>query len=166
MSKQRRLDNIGHHDLYWLAGLLEGEGSFLTGPPSAPNTVSIALTMTDADVIARVARLWGVAFHEVRQERTRQHGWRPTFYVHLRGKLAAELMMRLLPLMGERRHIQIGRALSNYSPNKRCKLRPADIADIKAKLSQGLKHSDIAMQYGVDRSTISRIKAGARQAYR
>jgi hypothetical protein len=71
-------------DFYWLAGLLEGEGSFLPGPPSAPNSLRIALMMTDADVVARVAALWGVAYHGVRQERSRIMGWKPNYYVHLR----------------------------------------------------------------------------------
>jgi hypothetical protein len=122
--------------------------------------------MTDADVVARVAALWGVAYHEVRQERSRIMGWKPNYYVHLRGKPAAKLMERLLPFMGERRQRQIARALASYNPHLRRKLSPEQIAIIKAKLAQGHKHGDIAKQYGVDRSTISHIKAGIRPAYR
>ena len=49
-------------DLYWLAGLLEGEGSFMRGPPSRPNMPAIAIQMTDEDVIQRVAQLWAVCY--------------------------------------------------------------------------------------------------------
>lgn len=153
-------------DFYWLAGLLEGEGSFLAGPPSAPNSVRIALMMTDEDVVARVATLWGVAYHEVRQARSLAMGWKPNYYVHLRGKPAVALMEQLLPFMGERRQRQIERALATYNPHLQRKLDPQQIATIKAKLAEGYKHSDLAKQYGVDRSTISHIKAGTRRAYR
>jgi len=153
-------------ELYWLAGLLEGEGSFLAGPPSAPNSVRIALTMTDADVVARVAELWHVAYNEVRKERCRAMGWKPNFYVHLRGKAAVQLMERLLPLMGHRRQSQIERALATYNPYLRSKLRPEQVAEIRAKLAQGLTHHEIAAQYGIDRSTVSHIKAGLRATYR
>jgi DNA invertase Pin-like site-specific DNA recombinase len=76
------------------------------------------------------------------------------------------LMEQLLPLMGERRQRQIERALASYNPHLRRKLDPEQIAAIRAKLTEGHKHSDLAKQYGVDRSTISHIKAGIRRAYR
>ena len=44
-------------DLTWLAGLLEGEGSFLKAPPSDPNCPRISLEMTDKDVVERAALL-------------------------------------------------------------------------------------------------------------
>jgi DNA invertase Pin-like site-specific DNA recombinase len=75
-------------------------------------------------------------------------------------------MERLLPFMGERRQRQIERALASYNSHLRRKLSPEQIATIRAKLAQGHKHGDIAKQYGVDRSTISHIKAGIRPAYR
>ena len=142
MKQQRGIDNISNEGLYWLAGLLEGEGSFLSGPPSAPTKIGIALTMTDEDVVSRVASLWGVAFHHVRREISRIRGWKPIYYVHLRGRAAADLMQRLLPLMGNRRQEQIRKALASYDPNKRRKLSPDTIAEIKAKLSEGSQHTE------------------------
>lgn len=153
-------------ELYWLAGLLEGEGSFMLGPPSAPNKVSIALSMTDEDVVARVASIWGITYNNVRREYYERMGWRPAFFVHLRGKRAVELMQRLLPLMGKRRQEQIKRALASYNPYLRNKLSPTQIAEIRLKLGDGYTHGEIARHYGVDRSTVSHIKAGKRPAYR
>jgi hypothetical protein len=157
---------MSDQEFYWLAGLLEGEGSFLPGPPSAPNSVRITLTMTDADVVARVAALWGVSYHEVRRELCHAMGWKPNFYTHLRGRPAVEMMRRLLPFMGVRRQGQIERALASYNPHLRCKLSPEQIVEIKARLAEGRKHGDIARLYNVDRSTISHIKASRRPAYR
>src|SRR5207249_8812998 len=103
MDRPNWTDRMSDQDFYWLAGLLEGEGSFSPGPPSAPNSITMRLAMTDADVVARVAALWGVSYHEVQKERCRIRGWKPIFFAHLRGKRAADLMRRLQPLMGERR---------------------------------------------------------------
>jgi hypothetical protein len=44
--------------LAWLAGLLEGEGSFSRGLPSNPTKPIISLHMVDEDVVARVAAIW------------------------------------------------------------------------------------------------------------
>lgn len=61
MSTSRRgyPEDVAEHDRYWLAGLLEGEGSFLKGPPSAPRYPVLSLQMTDEDVVARVAAMLG-----------------------------------------------------------------------------------------------------------
>ena len=50
-------------ELHWLAGLLEGEGSFMTGPPSSPGLPVIAVNMTDQDVMARLGRIFGRKVH-------------------------------------------------------------------------------------------------------
>jgi hypothetical protein len=159
-------DHVSEQDFYWLAGLLEGEGSFAPGPPSAPNSVRITLSMTDRDVVARVAGLWRVSYHEVRKARTLERGWKPAYAVSLRGRRAAELMHDLLPLMGERRQLQIRRALANYDPYLRYKLQPEQIVEIRKLLAEGWTHTEIALKYSVDRSTVSHIKAGVRKAYR
>jgi hypothetical protein len=39
--------------LIWLAGILEGEGSFMKGPPSSPNRPVISMVTTDIDVALR-----------------------------------------------------------------------------------------------------------------
>ena len=62
--------------LHWLAGLLEGDGSFLTGPPSAPRHAVLALQMTDEDVVARVAAMFG---RKLGRRQPREPRWQPTF---------------------------------------------------------------------------------------
>lgn len=159
-------DHVSERDFYWLAGLLEGEGSFSPGPPSAPNSVRITLSMTDRDVVARVAALWSVAYHEVREQRSLERGWKPAYHVSLRGKRALEFMHDLLPLMGERRQLQIRRALASYNPYLGHKLRPEQITEIRKLLAGGCTHTEVALKYGVHRSTVSHIKAGVRKAYK
>jgi hypothetical protein len=53
----RPVKQITTLDLHWLAGLLEGEGRFIPGPPSAPRTPAVVLTMADRDIVDRAAIL-------------------------------------------------------------------------------------------------------------
>jgi hypothetical protein len=58
-------------ELHWLAGLLEGEGSFMVGPPSSPGLPVIAVNMTDNDVMARIGRIFERKVHLVRPRNAR-----------------------------------------------------------------------------------------------
>ncbi len=82
-------------DLHWLAGLLEGEGSFLAGPPSQPRTPALVVHMTDRDVVERVARLLGTTVQPVAPQRDHH---RPTFVARVRGRRATAWMRLLAPL--------------------------------------------------------------------
>jgi len=55
---------MDEQDLYWLAGLLEGEGSFLKPAPCEPKHPRVALCMTDFDIVMRAANLFGVNYAE------------------------------------------------------------------------------------------------------
>lgn len=79
---------------------------------------------------------------------------------------AVGFMQDLLPLRSERRQQQIRRALASYNPYLGHKLRPEQIAEIRKLLAEGCAHAVIALKYGVDRSTVSHIRAGVRKAYK
>jgi len=110
------MENISSDTLHWLAGLLEGEGSFLKPPPSSPNSVVISLQMTDEDIVSRVSSIFGVKYHRIVPKNT---AWKDSFSIVLRGVKAMELMKRLQPLMGSRRQKQIQDALGRYDPERR-----------------------------------------------
>jgi hypothetical protein len=76
---------LPENQFHWLAGLLEGEGSFLKAPPSAPNRPVISMQSTDEDVIARVASLMSVSYWQTLPERYHCNGWKTPYAVHLRG---------------------------------------------------------------------------------
>lgn len=103
-------------ELYWLAGLLEGEGSFMAGAPSTPNAPRISVAMTDRDIIDRVAALFGMTV-TIRQPQKDHH--KPSYVTCLRGKKAIDLMTELRPFMGKRRQEQIDRAIASWTPPKR-----------------------------------------------
>ena len=63
------IPRITELDLHWLAGLLEGEGTFMTGPPSAPRAPVIQFWMTDRDVVERAGAMLDSAVTVVRARR-------------------------------------------------------------------------------------------------
>ncbi len=150
-------------DTYWLAGLLEGEGSFMSGPPSSPNLPVISMATTDEDIIQKVSELWNVKYHPGRDNRRKNNEWKDVFVIRIRGARAVEFMKTLNPLMGNRRQSQIKRAINSYQPAYR-NLTEDLVLKIKAELSKGKKtQSEIAEQFGFRRETICRInknKAG------
>ena len=71
-------------DLYWLAGLLEGEGSFQKPAPCEPKYPRITIKMTNRDIIERVAALF-----ERNYIHTRKHSrldWKDSHGTLVKGK--------------------------------------------------------------------------------
>jgi hypothetical protein len=95
--------------LSYLAGLLEGEGSFLCPPPSSPQQSSVALMMTDDDVVSRTAMLLETSRQAPPYKREAHH--KSVYTARVRGLRAAEVMQALRPLMSARRRQQIDAAL-------------------------------------------------------
>jgi hypothetical protein len=102
-------------EFHWLAGWLEGEGSFSRPPPSDPRRGRIVAKTRDADVAAEVGRLLRVAPLFSHDDRERRRAWSPTWRLLKRGGDAALLMSVLHPLMGSRRRSQIESALAAVS---------------------------------------------------
>ena len=96
------------NDLLWLAGLLEGEGSFGFHHKKYPR---IALVMTDEDIVQRAAQLMDtVSRSEVRK--TTSGG--TVYRCDIAGPKAVALMRDLLPLMGKRRTIRILELIQSF----------------------------------------------------
>jgi len=150
--------NMTKNELYWLAGLLEGEGSFLAGPPSRPHLPLVALSMTDEDVVAKVAKLTGYSY--CRSDRGKEKGWKPAYIMSIKGNNAVLLMNMLRPFMGDRRRRQIDRAVASYAPKQVRKLTYEDAVEIRRQLAAGERGVSLAKSYGVSKSMISKIKAG------
>jgi hypothetical protein len=100
-------------DRAWLAGLLEGEGSFIANRGARWSYPVIKVEMCEQEVIERAARLLDtrVWFMPPGTE-----GWRPTYVAQIAGHRAAEWMRALRPYMGLRRTAAIDAALSAYHP--------------------------------------------------
>lgn len=99
-------------ELYWLAGWLEGEGSFVRPPPSDPRRPRISGQTCDRDVAREVGRLLAVTPLFTYGARERIKGWSPSWRLLRRGRFGVQVMEALYPLMGARRRSQIDSALA------------------------------------------------------
>jgi hypothetical protein len=140
--------------LSWLAGLLEGEGTFLSPPPSMPNCPIVSCRMTDRDVVERVAQLFDTAVMAIDKGK-----YRTEFAATLKGKRAVALMADIRPLMGERRQHAIDSAVSCYRPQIR-KLSFEIAEEIRRRAAAGNSVASLAMEYDVARQTIYPIVRG------
>lgn len=95
-------------DLYWLAGLLEGEGCFRLRKVSPV----IQLHMTDKDIVDRVRNLMSPA--STVGIFVRYGAYKTVYSLNLYGATAASWMMTLYPLMGNRRQTIIREILTTW----------------------------------------------------
>lgn len=156
---------VNSKDLHWLAGLLEGEGSFMSGPPSRPHKPILSLEMTDKDIVHRAASILGdrtVTFHK-----SRKVNWKDSYYVCLKGAHAVEWMKKLRDLMGERRAEQIDKALKSYKDLSRPpKLSDSQVREIRKLGEEGLSSRKIEkIGFGVSHVIIHRVLKGTIYKY-
>ncbi|TMC44235.1 MAG: hypothetical protein E6J23_08280 [Chloroflexi bacterium] len=127
-------------DRAWLAGLLEGEGSFITHREGRLSYPVIKVEMCELEVMERVADLLET---RLRVEPSRAEGWRPTYVARIAGHRAADWMGAVRADMGLRRTAAIDAAIAGYHP-----IRLTDIPPIcvvpgcgRPHRSRGLCHA-------------------------
>ena len=150
-------DDVESTDLHWLAGLLEGEGSFLVGPPSAPRYPVLALQMTDEDVVARVATMFGRKLGRWQSRHAREQ---PVFLVRITGAKAVAWMTTLRPLMGERRRAQIDRAVASHAPTPTARLDDTSARQALSLLAAGGTVREVAERFGTSIWCIYDLRLG------
>jgi hypothetical protein len=134
-------------DLLWLAGYLEGEGSFMKGPPSKPNQPVITFVSTDEDICARAAGLLGVVYYGCKTKKAH----------HKRSFRAALRAAReLFPHMGIRRRAQIERALASYT---KYSSRVLDESKVRAVKDCHLKVKEACRHFGISPATYFRVRS-------
>jgi hypothetical protein len=150
-------EDVTDTELHWVAGLLEGEGSFLPGPPSSPRLPIISVHMTDEDVVARLGRIFG---RKVYVGKPRNPRWRTSYMLRVTGGKAVRWMVLLRPLMGTRRQAQIDRALASYAPRPRAILTDETAAAALAALEAGETVKAVAARLGVSVWCIYDLRLG------
>lgn len=129
---------VNSADIYWIAGLIEGEGCFTRRKGSSPRSSPIIqIIMTDKDVVIRAAQILGAAKVIKSREgpkRDNRPSTKDIYRVVLYGRRAVSWCMTLYPIMGERRQARIRELLDEWkkSPRatylrKRCVQRCAEI---------------------------------------
>ena len=104
---------------HWFAGWLEGEGTFLYSDYSHPR-ISIQVFSIDLDTIVRAAKIADAAVYFMKPGPIKGTTYikRGGHRFNLEGEKAADLMRAVLPLMGERRTVQIQRALGKWETRR------------------------------------------------
>jgi len=100
--------------LWWLSGLLEGEGTFSVTRSNGRTYPILEIKMCAREIVARAGEMLD-APSIARREPDQIH-WRPTYGARIVGRPAAEWMRRLRPFMGIRRTAAIDAALAAYHP--------------------------------------------------
>jgi hypothetical protein len=157
VSSTRLVPAISDLDLHWLAGLLEGEGTFLAGPPSAPRSPVIQFWMTDRDVIERAAVMLDSPVFLVKPRRAH---WKIAYGVRVSGSRAVVWMRRLRKLMGTRRREQIDRALASYAPDPRRVLDDTRAGEALRRLAAGETVKQVAERFGTSIWCIYDLRLG------
>lgn len=106
-SHKAKLAITDHRQVAWLAGLLEGEGSFI----KRGNSIAISLQMTDLDIVERVAALTNSKVHEIAP--VKEHH-KKSYALRIDGARAAYYMEQVLPYMGARRTQKIIECLTYF----------------------------------------------------
>lgn len=106
-------------NLGWIAGLLEGEGSFGVAKRKKDGySCRVAISMTDPDVIQKAKDLSGFGRvygpYPVKESNVGSGPFKDRYLWVVQGKKAAELMRGVLPFMGARRSDRILEILNGY----------------------------------------------------
>lgn len=101
----------------WLAGLLEGEGCFRVrhdGSKKWRPRISVTLKMSDRDVVDKAAQLLPGSPRKVRvcEDSKKNPKWSDTYECGWYGQAAEDLMVTVLPYMGQRRSAKIRECLA------------------------------------------------------
>lgn len=111
-------DEINDKDLFWLAGWLEGEGCFSIYRNYRTKCPVVMAGSTDFDVISKVAKLFGVGVQYMRKSKPKKETYKPMYYTRVTSAKAKALMLKVLPLMGERRSARIKEVIELYDTSK------------------------------------------------
>ncbi len=144
----------------WLAGLLEGEGCFHFN-----KTPKITVSMTDEDVIARIAAFFATPYHS---RRPKDENCKMVFITEVHSVKAIALMNAILPFMGLRRAAKIREVMmladARQGPRRgeqsnHAKLTDAQAAQIRACYIKGIRKNEnsssaIAARFGVSVASV------------
>ena len=135
------------------AGILEGEGSFLT--KSGGHRPIISCHMTDRDVVIGLQELWG---GQVYFSKARKEGYKDTWKWQIGGDEAVKIMNEIKPFMYFRRTEKINQVVKAWEDQKSKIAQIKNNGDRAAKeyLKTGLSLRQVATKYGISYETVRR----------
>lgn len=146
-------------DYAWFAGIFDGEGTFSFHRGVAK---SIAVQMTDQDVIERIHRLFGGSICVSTPNNPK---YKPTWRWSLYRGTATRLIIAMYPLLCARRQDRAREfILSSRQEDQRIAKKQQKVQDTRDQVRRlretGLTHQKIADIIGSDRTTVSHILRG------
>ena len=135
------------------AGILEGEGSFITKSNGYRPIVSCH--MTDKDVIIGLQELWG---GQVYYSKARKEGYKDTWKWQIGGDEAVKVMNEIKPFMYSRRTEKINQVLKIWEDQKNKLLQIKNNGKKAAKeyIKTNLSLRQVAKKYGISYETVRR----------
>ena len=109
----KEMPHLTEIEIAWLAGLLEGEGSFhFTMVGKCPNN-RIQLSMTDKDIMERVAKMFFTTFSTLPPQGLMRKD-KNYYRVYICGANSRAVMRAIRPFMGQRRKKEIDKQLAAW----------------------------------------------------
>ena len=109
----KEMPHLTEIEIAWLAGLLEGEGSFhFTMVGKCPNN-RIQLSMTDKDIMERVAKMFFTTFSTLPPQGLMRKN-KNYYRVYICGANSRAVMRAIRPFMGQRRKKEIDKQLAAW----------------------------------------------------
>lgn len=139
-------------ELYWLAGLLEGEASFLEQKEG--RYVSISLEMTDEDIIKKVAKIFNVRYSKPSK---REPHHKQSYKLLFRGSRAVEMMKQLQPLMGIRRSEKIQECIDSFKIRTKRKIEKENYYRVVELYNNGTRVEEIGRIFGITKWRVYQI---------
>lgn len=107
-------------ELAWVAGFLEGEGSFYFKKGGKPSEILVSVVQVQKEPIERLLKYFGGACYLATQDKRKRYKYTcaPQWNWRLNGYRAAALMMTLYVFMSPKRQDQIIAALDHWKSAK------------------------------------------------
>lgn len=119
-------------DIYWVAGILEGEAHF--GVTNAGTHPIIQLMMTDRDVVARVRDLLNKEAVVKWLEDRRKTNYKDLYRISIHGHHARGWLMTIYPLMSKRRQQKIRELITDWKTSPSREIDTSDEAKQRAMI--------------------------------
>ena len=156
---------MNKEEIAWVAGLLEGEGSFLF---TKSNCLKVQCAMTDLDVLEKLQEYAGGRMASA--SRSEDH-WKPSWVWWISGEQAGELMRLVQPYMLSRRSAKIDEVLEQRrvfeeAKNKRILDRQTRArAAAKEYLNGEKSYRKLQDEYGISFVTVKNYVDKLKQEY-
>lgn len=143
-------------ELYWIAGIFEGEGCLSVGNSKrGVGSINAAVGMTDKDIVDRFENLCP----GLRYERRQDSNWKTLYIWQVNGKNAYEFIKMIYPLLGKRRQARARELFEIFeSPKAKGNRRELLREQVASLLDKGYNGRMIAKELEVSESYVSQLR--------